>query len=90
MTRSFVEPETDYHRRHAACVRSYSVLFTTTIDIIHTLSAAAATGSLKRAMQRYLKPKLLVVDEDTYRSTSSVPTCCSRLSPSVMSAAPSS
>jgi DNA replication protein DnaC len=47
---------------HAACVRGYSVLFTTAIDIIHTLSAAAATGSLKRSMQRYLKPKLLVVD----------------------------
>ncbi len=47
---------------HAACQRGYSVLFTTAIDIIHTLSAAAATGSLKRTMQRYLKPKLLVVD----------------------------
>jgi DNA replication protein DnaC len=51
---------------HAACVRGYSVLFTTAIDIIHTLSAAAATGSLKRTMQRYLKPRLLVVDELGY------------------------
>ena len=51
---------------HAACVRGYSVLFTTAIDIIHTLSAAAPTGSLKRTMQRYLKPKLLVVDELGY------------------------
>jgi len=51
---------------HAACMRGYSVLFTTAIDIIHTLSAAAATGSLKRTMQRYLKPKLLVVDELGY------------------------
>ena len=51
---------------HTACVRGYSVLFTTAIDIIHTLSAAAATGFLKRAMQRYLKPKLLVVDELGY------------------------
>jgi DNA replication protein DnaC len=51
---------------HAACMRGYSVLFTTAIDIIHTLSAAAATGSLKRSMQRYLKPKLLVVDELGY------------------------
>jgi DNA replication protein DnaC len=47
---------------HAACVRGYTVLFTTAIDIIHTLSAAAATGSLKRAMQRYVKPRLLIVD----------------------------
>src|SRR5258708_9596598 len=51
---------------HAACVRGYSVLFTTAIDIVHTLSAATATGSLKRAMQRYLKPKLLVVDQLRY------------------------
>src|ERR1700731_2451418 len=47
---------------HAACVRGSSVVFTAEIDIIHPLSAAAATGSLKRSMQRYLKPKLLVVD----------------------------
>src|ERR1017187_1717426 len=47
----------------AACARGYSVLFTSAIDIIHTLAAAAGTGSLKRTMQRYLKPKLLVVDE---------------------------
>jgi hypothetical protein len=46
---------------HAACVRGYTVLFTTAIDIIHTLSAAAATGSLKRAMQRYVKPQLLML-----------------------------
>lgn len=51
---------------HAACVRGYSVLFTTAIDIIYTLAAAAATGSLKRTMQRYLKPKLLIVDELGY------------------------
>jgi DNA replication protein DnaC len=47
----------------AACVRGYSVLFTTAIDIIHTLSAAAATGGLKRTMQRYLKPRLIIIDE---------------------------
>jgi DNA replication protein DnaC len=51
---------------HAACLRGYSVLFTTAIDIIHTLSAATAAGALKRVMQRYLKPKLLVVDEIGY------------------------
>ncbi|MGO8855595.1 MAG: IS21-like element helper ATPase IstB [Steroidobacteraceae bacterium] len=50
----------------AACARGYSVLFTTAIDIIHTLSAAAGTGSLKRTMQRYLKPSLIIVDEIGY------------------------
>jgi DNA replication protein DnaC len=53
---------------HTACLRGYSVLFTTAIDIIHTLSAAAAVGagSLKRTMQRYLKPALLICDEVGY------------------------
>ncbi len=50
----------------AACARGYSVLFTTAIDIIHTLAAAAGTGSLKRTMQRYLKPSLIVMDEIGY------------------------
>jgi DNA replication protein DnaC len=50
----------------AACARGYSVLFTTAIDIIHTLSAAAATGGLKRTMQRYLKPRLIIIDEIGY------------------------
>jgi DNA replication protein DnaC len=50
----------------AACARGHSVLFTTAIDIIHTLSAAAGTGSLKRTMQRYLKPSLIIVDEIGY------------------------
>jgi len=50
----------------AACARGHSVLFTTAIDIIHTLSAAAGTGSLKRTMQRYLKPSLVIVDEIGY------------------------
>lgn len=51
---------------HTACLRGYSVLFTTAIDIIHTLTAATAAGALKRIMQRYLKPKLLVIDEIGY------------------------
>ena len=51
---------------HTACLRGYSVLFTTAIDIIHTLSVAAAAGDLKRAMQRYLKPALLICDEIGY------------------------
>jgi len=50
----------------AACARGHSVLFTTAIDIIHTLSAATGAGDLKRAMQRYLKPSLLLIDEVGY------------------------
>jgi DNA replication protein DnaC len=51
---------------HAACVRGYSVLFTTAVDIINTLSAAQASGSLKREMAKYLKPRLLIIDELGY------------------------
>jgi DNA replication protein DnaC len=51
---------------HTACLRGYSVHFTTAIDIIHTLSAATGAGDLKRALQRYLKPALLIVDEIGY------------------------
>jgi DNA replication protein DnaC len=51
---------------HAACLRGYSVLFTTAIDIVNTLAAAQSTGALKRAMQRYIKPDLLLCDELGY------------------------
>jgi DNA replication protein DnaC len=53
---------------HTACLHGHSVLFTTAVDIIHTLSAAAAVGAgaLKRTMQRYLKPALLICDEVGY------------------------
>ena len=51
---------------HTACVRGYSGLFTTAIDIINTLSAAQAAGALKRALGNYLRPRLLVIDELGY------------------------
>jgi DNA replication protein DnaC len=50
----------------AACERGYSVLFATAIDIINTLSAAQATGRLRQALGRYLKPTLLLIDELGY------------------------
>jgi len=51
---------------HAACLHGHSVLFTTAVDIINTLAAAQASGSLKREMSRYLKPKVLLIDELGY------------------------
>jgi DNA replication protein DnaC len=51
---------------HAACVRGHSVLFTTAVDIINTLAAAQNAGTLKREMSRYLKPRVLIVDELGY------------------------
>jgi DNA replication protein DnaC len=51
-----------------ACSSGYSVLFTTAINMIQTLSAAAAVGAgeLQHVMQRYLKPALLLCDEVGY------------------------
>ncbi len=51
---------------HAACLRGHSVLFTDAIDIINTLSAAHATGSIKRALAHYIKPQVLCIDELGY------------------------
>jgi DNA replication protein DnaC len=51
---------------HTACLHGYSVLFTTAIDIINTMSAAQASGGLKRAMHRYVQPALLIIDELGY------------------------
>jgi DNA replication protein DnaC len=51
---------------HAACLRGYPVPFTTAVDIINSLSAAQAQGSLKRELRKYLQPRLLVVDELGY------------------------
>jgi len=51
---------------YTACLRGLSVLFTTAVDIINTLAAAQSTGALKREMNRYLKPRILIVDELGY------------------------
>ena len=51
---------------HGACLRGYSVLFTTAVDIINSLCAAHAHGNLKRELHKYLQPRLLIVDELGY------------------------
>ena len=51
---------------HAACQRGHSVLFTGAIEIINTLAAAQASGSIKRAMHHYIKPRVLCIDELGY------------------------
>ena len=47
---------------HAACQRGHSVLFTGAIEIINTLAAAHASGNIKRALHRYVKPEVLAID----------------------------
>lgn len=51
---------------HGACLQGYSALFTTAVDIINTLAAAQVNGGLKREMAKYLKPRILVIDELGY------------------------
>ena len=48
---------------HAACLKGYSVLFTTAVDIINSLAAAQSAGQLKRELRRYMRPALLIIDE---------------------------
>jgi DNA replication protein DnaC len=47
---------------HTACLRGHAALFTSATNIINSLAAAQASGGIKREMQKYLKPALLVID----------------------------
>jgi len=49
-----------------ACMKRCNVLFTSAVQIINTLAEAQAQGLLKRAMRRYIRPELLIIDELGY------------------------
>jgi DNA replication protein DnaC len=51
---------------YAACLKGYSVLFASAIDVINTLGAAKSAGRLKQELKKYLKPALLILDELGY------------------------
>jgi DNA replication protein DnaC len=51
---------------HAACLAGYSVLSVLTADMLEDLRASQADGTFRRALGRYLKPELLVLDEFAY------------------------
>ncbi|MBS4055993.1 MAG: IS21-like element helper ATPase IstB, partial [Bacteroidales bacterium] len=51
---------------YEACLKGYSVLFCSAIDVVNTLIAAQSTGRLKQEISKYLKPSLLVLDELGY------------------------
>jgi len=51
---------------HAACQHGHSVLFTGAIEIVNTLTEAHASGSIKRALNHYIKPEVLCIDELGY------------------------
>jgi DNA replication protein DnaC len=48
---------------YAACLKGYSVLFATAVDVINTLAAAQAAGRMKQELKKYTRPALLVLDE---------------------------
>jgi len=48
---------------YQACLKGFSVLFASAADIINTLAAAQAAHHLKTELRKYLKPRLLVLDE---------------------------
>lgn len=51
---------------YQACLANESVLFSSAIDVINSLSAAQAVGRLKQEMTKYIKPRLLILDELGY------------------------
>lgn len=51
---------------YAACLEGHSVLFANAIDIINNLSAAQKKNNLKSELKKYLRPRLLVLDEIGY------------------------
>lgn len=51
---------------YAACLEGHCVLFANAIDIINNLSAAQKRNNLKSELKKYLRPRLLVLDEIGY------------------------
>jgi DNA replication protein DnaC len=51
---------------YAACLEGHSVLFAGAIEVINDLQDAQKTGGLKRALKKYLRPQLLILDEVGY------------------------
>lgn len=51
---------------YCACLKGHSVVFVTAVDVINTLAAAQTAGRLKQELNKYLKPKLLILDELGY------------------------
>jgi DNA replication protein DnaC len=48
---------------HAACLRGHRTLFTITAEMLEELHGSLADGTFKRALRRYAKPAVLVLDE---------------------------
>lgn len=53
---------------HAACLAGYSTLCVVTAEMLEELHASHADVSFKRAMRRYVKPAVLLLDEFGYET----------------------
>ena len=51
---------------YAACLEGHTVLFANAIDVINQLTAAQKKSSLKSELKKYLRPRLLILDEVGY------------------------
>jgi DNA replication protein DnaC len=51
---------------HAACLAGYTTLSVVCADLLEDLHASRADGSFKRTLRRYLKPRVLHLDEFGY------------------------
>ncbi len=51
---------------YQACLKGHTVLFTSAIDVINNLIAAQHAGRLKQELKKYLRPKLVILDELGY------------------------
>lgn len=51
---------------HAACLAGHATLCVLAADMIEDLHASHADGTFKRALRRYVKPQLLMLDEFAY------------------------
>ncbi len=51
---------------YQACLKGYTVLFSTAVDAINNLIAAQTTGRLKQELKKYQKPSVLCIDELGY------------------------
>ncbi|MGI9304252.1 MAG: IS21-like element helper ATPase IstB [Gammaproteobacteria bacterium] len=49
-----------------ACQHGYSVLFASAVDAVNTLAAAQHSGRFKYELRRYLRPRVLLLDELGY------------------------
>lgn len=53
---------------HAACIDGLSTLCVLTSEMIEDLQASHADGTFRRALRRYLKPEVLLLDEWGYQT----------------------